>query len=470
MRGEHVADLGPRGRKESCRTTSLAGRTGLRLVRTHGRPSPANVLRRVAAVPCADDPRRAASRTVRPRPARPDCGRGPGPRDRGYPRRSRHSPRQDLPAVRACRVHPQGNRAGPEPGAGQGRPVQAGEHRDDASDPDLGRPEASRRAFRQGLLRRVREEARGSNRGVFPHPASAGSRHRSPERCLCRHERRGQEDRRTPAGDARGVHHQAPSGLRLTTKEKNMDKLEGKIALITGGNGGIGFATAKRFVKEGAYVFITGRREPETAAAVEEIGRNVTGVQGDVSNLGDLDRLFAQIKREKGRLDIVFANAGVAKLAPLGTITEELYDSIFNINVKGVLFTVQKALPLLPDGASIILNASIGASKGPPANSVNCATKAAVRSFARTLTTDLKDRRIRVNAVSPGVIDTPGLEDVMASSETGRQLGQMISGAAPLGRFGTADEIARAVVFLASDDSSYVTGTEPSVDGGFAQV
>jgi len=249
-----------------------------------------------------------------------------------------------------------------------------------------------------------------------------------------------------------------------------MGKLEGKIALITGGNGGIGFATAKRFVKEGAYVFITGRREPETAAAVEEIGRNVTGVQGDVSNLGDLDRLFAQIKREKGRLDIVFANAGVVKLAPLGTITEELYDSVFNINVKGVLFTVQKALPLLPDGASIILNASIGASKGPPANSVNCATKAAVRSFARTLTTDLKDRRIRVNAVSPGVIDTPGLEDVMASSETGRQLGQMISSSAPLGRFGTPDEIAKAVVFLASDDSSYITGTELSVDGGFAQV
>jgi len=168
-----------------------------------------------------------------------------------------------------------------------------------------------------------------------------------------------------------------------------MGKLEGKIALITGGNGGIGFATAKRFVKEGAYVFITGRREPETAAAVEEIGRNVTGVQGDVSNLGDLDRLFAQIKREKGRLDIVFANAGVVKLAPLGTITEELYDSVFNINVKGVLFTVQKALPLLPDGASIILNASIVASKGLTATSVYSATKAAVRSFARTWTTDL---------------------------------------------------------------------------------
>src|SRR6201982_3991392 len=202
-----------------------------------------------------------------------------------------------------------------------------------------------------------------------------------------------------------------------------MGKLEGKIALITGGNGGIGFATAKRFVKEGAYVFITGGREPETGAAVEEIGRNVTGVRGDVSKLGDLDRLFAQIKREKGRLDIVFANAGVVKLAPLGSITEELDDSVFNINVKGLLFTVQKALPLLPDRASIILNASIGASKGPPANSVNCATKAAVRSFARTLTTDLKDRRIRVNAVSPGVIDTRVLEDVIVTSEAGRQLG-----------------------------------------------
>src|SRR5258705_13571229 len=220
---------------------------------------------------------------------------------------------------------------------------------------------------------------------------------------------------------------------------------------MTGGNGGVGFVTAKRFVKEGAYVFITGRREPETAAAVKEIGRNVTGVQGDVSNVGDLDRLFAQIKREKGRLDIVFANAGVVEVGPLGMITEELFDSVFNINVKGVLFTVQKALPLLPDGASIILNASIGASKGPPANSVNCATKAAVRSFARTLTTDLKDRRIRVNAVSPGIIDTPGLEDLMASSKTGRQLGQIISGAAPLVRLGTPHEIAKAVGVVSSD-------------------
>jgi NAD(P)-dependent dehydrogenase (short-subunit alcohol dehydrogenase family) len=249
-----------------------------------------------------------------------------------------------------------------------------------------------------------------------------------------------------------------------------MGKLEGKIALITGGNSGIGLAAAKEFVNEGAYVFITGRRDQELAAAVKQIGRNVTGVQGDVSNLGDLDRLFAQIKREKGKLDIVFANAGVARYARLGTITEDLYDAIFNTNVKGVLFTVQKALPLLPDGASIILNASVVGSKGLAANSVYSATKAAVRSFARTWTTDLKDRRIRVNAVSPGATDTPGLSDLLASSETGEQRLKMISNTVPLGRLGTPDEIAKAVVFLASDDSSYITGTELFVDGGFAQV
>ena len=249
-----------------------------------------------------------------------------------------------------------------------------------------------------------------------------------------------------------------------------MGKLEGKIALITGGNSGIGLATAKQFVNEGAYVFITGRRDQELARAVKEIGRNVTGVQGDVSNLGDLDRLFAQIKREKGKLDIVFANAGVAKYAPFGTITEELYDSIFDINVKGLLFTVQKALPLLPDGASIILNASIVASKGLGANSVYSASKAAVRSFARTWTMDLKARRIRVNAVSPGATNTPGLNDLLASAEAGRERLKAISTSIPLGRLGTPDEVARAVVFLASDDSSYITGTELFVDGGFAQV
>jgi len=256
----------------------------------------------------------------------------------------------------------------------------------------------------------------------------------------------------------------------VTISEKHLRKLEGKVALITGANSGIGLATAKRFVNEGAYVFITGRRKKELNAAVKEIGKNVTAVQGDVSNLGDLDRLFAQIKKEKGKIDIVFANAGVAKYAPLGEITEEFYDSIFDINVKGVLFTVQKALPLLRDGASIILNASIVASKGFSSNSVYSATKAAVRSFARTWTTDLKDRRVRVNAVSPGPIDTPGLNELLASSETGKQRRKMISNTVPLGRRGTPDEIAKAVVFLASDDASYITGVELFVDGGIAQV
>ena len=249
-----------------------------------------------------------------------------------------------------------------------------------------------------------------------------------------------------------------------------MGKLEGKIALVTGGTSGIGFATAKSFMTEGAYVFITGRRAPELAAAVKEIGSNVTGVQGDVSNLGDLDRLFEQIKREKGKLDIVFANAGTAKYAPLGQITEELYNSTFDTNVKGLLFTVQKALPLIPDGSSIILNASIVASKGLSSNSVYSATKAAVRSFARTWTTDLKVRRIRVNAVSPGSIDTPGLNELLGSSEVGQQRLKMISNAVPLGRLGKPEEIAKAVTFLASDDSSYITGAELFVDGGFAQV
>ena len=246
-----------------------------------------------------------------------------------------------------------------------------------------------------------------------------------------------------------------------------MGKLEGHIALITGGNSGIGLATARRFVEEGAYVFITGRREAELMAAVKEIGANGTGVQGDVANLGDLDRLFAQIKRETGKLDVVFANAGTTTMTPLGNITEEDYDSLFNANVKGLLFTVQKALPLMPDGGSIILNASIVASKGFRDWSVYSATKAAVRSFARTWTTDLKDRRIRVNALSPGYIDTPPWRSLTVAE---MRANIMSSGTVPLGRFGTADEIAKVAVFLAADDSSYVTGTEVFVDGGVAQI
>ena len=249
-----------------------------------------------------------------------------------------------------------------------------------------------------------------------------------------------------------------------------MGKLEGKIALITGGSSGIGLATARRFVEEGAYVFIIGRREAELNAAVKHIGKNIKGLKGDVSNLDDLDRILAVIKQDKGRLDIVFANAGIAKFAALGEITEEFYDAIFDINVKGMLFTVQKALPLLPDGAAIILTSSIVGSKGLPANSVYAATKAVARSFARTWTTDLKQRHIRVNAISPGSIDTPGLNGLLASSPAGEQRRKMIATVTPLGRLGTADEIAAAAVFLASDDASYVTGTELFVDGGFAQV
>src|SRR6202165_345681 len=213
-----------------------------------------------------------------------------------------------------------------------------------------------------------------------------------------------------------------------------MARLEGKIALVTGASSGIGLATAKRFVAEGAYVFITGRREQELSVAVKDIGKNVAGIRGDVSQLADLDRLFDQIKRDKGRLDVLFANAGIARYAPLGKIMEDLYDSIFDVNVKGVLFTVQKALPLMPDGSSIILNASIVGSKGLPANSVYSATKAAVRSFARTWTTDLKERHIRVNAVSPGSTDTPGLNDLLASSPVGEERRKMISAIVPLAR------------------------------------
>jgi NAD(P)-dependent dehydrogenase (short-subunit alcohol dehydrogenase family) len=252
--------------------------------------------------------------------------------------------------------------------------------------------------------------------------------------------------------------------------EKLMKKLDGKIALITGGNSGIGLATAKRFVSEGAYLFITGRTQSKLDAAVKEIGSNVTAVQGDVANLKDLDRLFAQIQKEKGRLDIVFANAGVFQYAALEAVDEEFFDNIFNCNVKGLLFTVQKALPLLPDGASVILNGSIVGSKGIPSNSVYSSTKAAVRSFARTWTAELKARRIRVNVVSPGPIDTDALQELFSTSDVGKQRLANIASIVPMGRLGTPDEIAKAALFLASDDSSYITGIELFVDGGTAQV
>ena len=239
-------------------------------------------------------------------------------------------------------------------------------------------------------------------------------------------------------------------------------KLEGKVAVITGGNSGIGLATARRFVAEGAHVFITGRRQGELDEAVKQIGRNVTGVRGDVSDLADLDRLFATVKQQQGRLDVLFANAGVPAVAPLGEISEEQFDKAFAINVKGVLFTVQKALPLFVNGGSIILNASIAASLGIEAYSVYCATKAAVRSFARCWTTDLRHLKIRVNTISPGPIETP-MFDAAGMRE------QAVA-AVPMGRIGTPDELAKAAVFLASDDSSYVTGIELCVDGGAAQV
>jgi NAD(P)-dependent dehydrogenase (short-subunit alcohol dehydrogenase family) len=247
-------------------------------------------------------------------------------------------------------------------------------------------------------------------------------------------------------------------------------KLSNKIALVTGGSSGIGLATAKRFVAEGAHVFITGRRQAELENAVKFIGHNVTALQGDVSKPSDLDRLFETIKQEKGRLDVLFANAGSGQLAPLGEITEEHFDRAFNTNVRGLLFTVQKALPLMPAGSSIILNASITSIKAVPAFSVYSATKAAVRSFARSWTIDLKGRGIRVNAISPGVVPTPGY-DLLGLTKTQVQAFVDVQLAnIPLGRIGTPDEIAKVVVFLASEDSIFVNGIELFADGGMAQI
>jgi NAD(P)-dependent dehydrogenase (short-subunit alcohol dehydrogenase family) len=250
-----------------------------------------------------------------------------------------------------------------------------------------------------------------------------------------------------------------------------MGKLKGKVAVITGGNSGIGLATAQQFVSDGAYVFITGRRQSELDSAVKQIGKdNTTGVQGDVSNLADLDRLYITVKEQKDHIDILFANAGVGELAPLGEITEAHFDKTFRINVKGLLFTVQKALPLIQDGGSIILNASIASSKGIEASSVYSATKAAIRSLARTWTVELKHRKIRVNAISPGPIDTPGFNGLTQTQEQLDQFKTSFVSAVPMGRMGSPDEVAKAASFLASDDSSYVTGIELFVDGGVAQI
>ena len=241
-------------------------------------------------------------------------------------------------------------------------------------------------------------------------------------------------------------------------------KLEGKIAVITGGSSGIGLATAKRFVEEGAYVYITGRRQKELDEAVKEIGKNVTAFQGDVSKLADLDKLFELVKSQKGRVDVLFANAGGGEWLHIDSVTEEHFDKYFGINVKGTFFTVKKALPLFKEGGTIILTGSVAGSKGLANFSVYNATKAALRSFTRSWTTDLKGRNIRVNIVSPGPVKTPILKD--ASDEVIAQIVSQV----PLGRIGQADEIAKAALFLASDDSSFVSGVELFVDGGLAQV
>jgi len=248
------------------------------------------------------------------------------------------------------------------------------------------------------------------------------------------------------------------------TEKTVTKKLDGKTAVITGGTEGIGFATAKRFVEEGAYVFITGRRQKHLDVAVKAIGANVSGVQGDIARLADLDRLYETVAQVRGRIDIVFANAGVGEFAPFGAVTEDHFDRLFNVNVKGTLFTVQKALPLLNDGGSIILNGSVASVKGTAAFGVYAASKAALRSFVRTWTTDLKDRRIRSNVVSPGPINTP-----LVSRQSAEVIARMVS-TIPMGRMGEPEEVAKVALFLASDDSSFVTGIELFVDGGRAQV
>jgi NAD(P)-dependent dehydrogenase (short-subunit alcohol dehydrogenase family) len=249
-----------------------------------------------------------------------------------------------------------------------------------------------------------------------------------------------------------------------------MGKLTGKVAVITGGNSGIGLATAKRFLSEGAYVFITGRRQEELDKAVTSLGSGVTGVQGDISNLDDLDRLFATVKAEKGHVDIMFANAGIGNMSALGAISEDQFDEVFDVNVKGTLFSVQKALPLMRTGGCVILTGSTTGSMGTAAFSVYSATKAAIRNFARSWALDLKGTGIRVNVLSPGATTTPGLLNGLAKTGMQEQILAGLAGQAPLGRVGDSDETAAVALFLASDDSSFMTGSEVFVDGGLAQV
>ena len=244
-----------------------------------------------------------------------------------------------------------------------------------------------------------------------------------------------------------------------------MGKLEGKVAVITGGSSGLALTSAKRFVEEGAYVFITGRRQETLDEAVELIGRNVTGVRGDAANLDDLDRLFETVRREKGRIDVLFASAGMGEAVPLGEITEQHFDATFGLNTRGTLFTVQKALPLFNDHGSIFLTGSVAALKGYPGFSVYAASKAALHAFARGWLNELKGRNIRVNVLHPGPTATPMQDQVL--TEEGRR---MFESAIPRGKMGRPEEIAAVALFLASDDSSFVNGVELSVDGGLSAI